>query len=116
MKQSKLHSLLYTDLKTLLYRLCFALCPAHACWPTPDHRNALGERAYPHLPGSNEHEPYEVWSTCVLWGNGLFWNPVWGHSASHSARDGQDARQATGERTPPSRRNEAGSDHAVGRG
>ena len=92
MKWSTLNSLLHTDVRTLLYRLCFALCPSRACWPTPDHREIHAEYSPPGRGAGEEPDPFQFWSTCVLWGNGVFWSPKWRRSATTGERD----RQALG--------------------
>lgn len=116
MKLSNLRTLLHTDIKTLLYRLCFALCPSRACWPTPDHREHSGESGLPGHAKIAEHDQGPIWDACVLWGNGTFWRPVWGHSEPPEGREAQDARPMIDEPKRPSSRKAAETSHAMGQG
>ena len=132
MKKSNLNSLLHTDITTLLYRLCFALCPHQACWPRPDnpataksspfragldHREHSGGQTSPDRGVPSEPDPFQTWSACVLWGNGIFWNPVcWGPTALQASRDRLAIDTIAGEKRRPSLRKDAQNDHALGQG
>lgn len=112
MKYSNLSKLLHTDVLVLLRKLSFALHPSRTCWQHlenpghPAHAKALEDELAP----LGESDAYSLWSASVLWGNSVFWSPVWGHSGGmDSARSDGDRASFQSQSFPKS-----GADHAVG--
>lgn len=82
MESNSLHKILNTDVRILLHRICFALCPPRVQWSAdeligePDH---CSPASVENISGS--------WNSGILWGNSVFWSnrPTWGHNSSHES-------------------------------
>jgi len=86
MKQNSLHSVLNTDVRILIHRICFAVCPPRIDWPN-DEKPGLDNP-------SNPASTYDAWCTGILWGNSVFWtsSPAWGHSSPLESNAGSFAQ------------------------
>lgn len=104
MKYSTLKALLTTDIRIILRGISFALCPPRACWPTGSHPRPL-----------RESDAYSLWSASVLWGNSVFWNPIWSHILAPEDDGAQEETPRIGAGAQSTAR-EACDDHAMGHG
>jgi hypothetical protein len=80
MKPINLHSILTTDVRVLLHRICFALCPPRVEWSIDER---LGDPQ--HCSPASVENISGSWNSGILWGNSVFWSsgPTWGHSSGH---------------------------------